>query len=329
MTGILPTLDDVARVAAVSRSTVSRVVNDAPTVSMEMRERVRRVITELGYQPNRAARALASGRADRLHLLVIDDCSEAFSSNPYYTRVLAGILSVLDDSDIRLRIHVVDEPEAGPVLAELVDRTGLGAILVNVRPEVAEALRARYDRVVSLGRSRPGVASIDPNNAAGAYAVVRHLYATGRRRIGYIDGPEYSPCARGRRSGYETAMREAGLPPLYVDGDFRREAGATGVARLLDRRPDLDAVFAACDLSATGALQALTAAGRRVPEDVAVVGFDDCVLAQCANPPLSSVYQPVEQIAALAARDLVHGRVERRWHRVLPTELRVRASSWS
>jgi DNA-binding LacI/PurR family transcriptional regulator len=322
-----PTLEDVARMAGVSRSTVSRVVNRQGEVAPGVRRRVERAIAKMGYYPHGAARALASGRADAVDLVVIDDCAANFGVNPYYTRVLAGVLGALAGTDARVRLHVVDEAAGAATLAEIAAGTGLGALLVNVPAGMAEEFYRQCDRAVSLGRSAPQVPFIDPENTAGTDGAIRHLYRAGRRRIAAIHGPQTHPCAVGRRRGYLNAMTDTGLTPVWVDGDFRREVGLSAARHLLATRPDIDAIFAGCDLMATGVLQALAESGRRVPHDVAVVGFDDSVLAACATPPLTSVSQPVEEIAGIATEALLHRQAKPRWERIMPTSLTIRQSS--
>jgi DNA-binding LacI/PurR family transcriptional regulator len=323
------TLEDVARAAGVSRSTVSRVVNSQGEVAPGIRRRVQRTIDELGYHPHPAARALASGRADVVDLVVVDDCPASFGTNPYYTRVVAGVLGALAGSDARLRLHVVSEEEATATLDRVAAGAVLGTLLVNVPATLAERFHRRCERVVSLCRSAPEVPFIDPENAAGAADAIHHLYRAGRRRIAAIHGPHTSPCATGRRRGYLDAMTDSGLPPISLDGDFRREVGLGAARRLLAARPDVDAIFAGCDLMATGVLQALAESGRRVPDDVAVVGFDDCVLAACTTPPLTSVRQPVEESAGIATDALLTHQAKPRWQRTMPTSLTVRQSSTS
>lgn len=159
------------------------------------------------------------------------------------------------------------------------------------------------------------------------YAAIHHLYGAGRRRIAAVHGPRANPCANGRRTGYADAIRDAGLMPISADGDFRREGGLRATRELLAAQPGVDAIFAGCDHTATGVLQALAQSGRRVPDDVAVIGFDDSVLAACANPPLTTVCQPVEQIAATAATALLNGQAGTEWHRIVPTELVIRESA--
>jgi DNA-binding LacI/PurR family transcriptional regulator len=321
------TITDVARVAGVSRGTASRVINDEPGVARDVRERVRQVIDELGYRPNPAARALASGRTDVVDLVVSDACSATFGVNPYYGRVVAGILSGLAGTSAHMRLHLVAGPDVPGLLASLARTADLGAVLVNV-PEtmVAEAYQ-HTDRLVCMHSSAPRVPYVDTQNEAGARAAVAHLVGRGRRRIAGIHGPETHPCAAQRHNGYLGAMREAGLGPLTGSGDFRRDVGHREASRLLTDHPDIDALFVACDLMAVGALQALAEMGRRVPDDVAVVGFDDSLLAASAIPPMSSVRQPVEDMAAAATRALLGRVLTPHWRQVLPADLVVRASS--
>jgi len=321
-----PTLADVAAEAGVSKAAASRVINDAPGVAPQTRARVRQVISALGYRPDPVARALASGHGDVIELVVVDDAA-VFGTSPYYGRVTAGILQELAGSNAQLRVHVIEQAGAAALLARIADTVSLGLVLVNVPPPLAAELYARCDRVVSLGPSAPGVPFIGLENAEGAYAAVSHLHETGRRRIAALHGQAGNPCADGRREGHRRAIRDLDLPDISAEGKFRREAGYELTQRLLAEEPELDALFVSCDLMATGTLQALADAGRRVPQDVAVVGFDDSVIAECSTPPLSSVHQPVEQMAAAATRALVRRQLAPYWQCLFPAVLRVRRSS--
>jgi DNA-binding LacI/PurR family transcriptional regulator len=320
------TLTDVAAEAGVSKAAVSRVINNAPGVSPRTREHVRQVIARLGYRPDPVARALASGHGDVVELVVVDDAA-IFGASPYYGRVTAGMLQELAGGNAQLRVHVVDEAGAAALLARIAETVSLGVLFVNVAPGLAAEFHARCERVVSMGPSAPGIPFIGLANADGAYAAVRHLYDTGRRRIAALHGQDSNPDAAGRREGYCRAVRDFDLPDISATGKFRRESGYELTHQLLAGEPELDAIFVACDLMATGAMQALTDAGRQVPGDVAVVGFDDSVIAECANPPLTSVHQPVEEMAAAATRALVNRQLAPHWQCVFPAPLRVRQSS--
>jgi DNA-binding LacI/PurR family transcriptional regulator len=322
-----PTLVDVARAAGVSRATASRVINQQPRVAPEVRQRVLEVVAELDYHPDTSARALASGRVDVLDLVVVEEDTKAFSHNPFYGRVLAGVLAALNGTDAQMRVRLVPERAAGRVLNEIADACSLGTLLVNVPPSLAQPFHDRCPLVVSLGRSAETVPFTEPENSKGARLAVEHLVATGRRLVAAIDGRRTNPCAIDRHVGYVDAVRAAGLRPVWADGNFCRQGGYAATMELLTAQPDLDGIFAACDLSATGALQALAHAGRRVPDDVAVVGFDGSVLATCANPPLTSVSQPVEDMTEYAVRQLLDRQVGDQWHEVFPVTLSVRAST--
>jgi DNA-binding LacI/PurR family transcriptional regulator len=322
-----PTLVDVARVAGVSRSTASRAINGQRAVAEDVRRRVLRAVATLGYHPDASARALASGRLDVLDLVVVEQDVSAFSANPFYGRVTAGLLEALSGTDVQMRIHVTPTSTVAQVLDDMAKSGSLGTLLVNVPGQLAERFHRRYRPVVSLGRFGAGVPYSEAENARGSALAVGHLLSAGRRVIAAIDGPAWNPCAVERHDGYLETMASAGLTPMWTAGDFRRQGGYAATLRLLKSRPDVDAIFAACDLTAAGAIQALTATGRRVPEDVAVIGFDDSVVATTTNPALTAVRQPVEEMTARAARELMYGHVDRSWHESFPVTLSVRAST--
>jgi DNA-binding LacI/PurR family transcriptional regulator len=321
-----PTLADVAAAAGVSKAAASRVVNDAPGVAPETRAHVRRVIERLGWRPDPAARALASGHGDVIELVVVDDPS-CFSDNPYYGRVTAGVLLELAGGHAQLRVHVIEEARAAALLSTLADTVSLGALLLNVSPAMAAAFHARCDRVVTMGPSAPGVPYVDMENAAGTAMAVRHLHETGRRRIAAVHGQEGNPDADARREGYARAVRDLGRPDISAIGKFNPEQGYELTQRLLAADPSIDAIVAANDQMATGVVRALTHLGRRIPQDVAVVGFDNCILASRLTPALTSVHQPVEEMAAAATRALINRQVAPHWRLVFPAALRIRESS--
>jgi DNA-binding LacI/PurR family transcriptional regulator len=320
MTERRPTLADVARVAGVSRTTASRALNGAYGTSETTRDWVRGVAARLGFEPHSVARALATGRAsagsrERIEILIVDADPAALSAKPFYGRVLTGAMQALGGQDIALEVRRVDTPP--PVGTD----PPFGRLLINM-PGPAGAAYARQCRTVALGRSASGVTFVAPDNDSGGHQAAAHLVNSGRRRIGAVFGPP-TPCAHERRAGFLRVMAGAGQAVVAADGDFTRSRAYAATRELLAREPGLDAVFASCDVSAMGVLQALREAGRRVPHDVAVVGFDGSALAEAAD--LSSVYMPVEEEAASAVRHLLDparpapGR--------LPTTLAVRGSS--
>jgi DNA-binding LacI/PurR family transcriptional regulator len=331
------TLEEVAHLAGVSRATVSRVVNGSPRVSPDVRTDVQAAIERLGYVPNRAARSLVTRRSDSIAVVITEPSARLFS-DPFFPRLLRGISSELAARDRQLVLLMPDSPADESRTADYLTAGHVdGALLVSLHADdpLPARLAAAGIPMVLVGRPPKGTAAsfVDVDNREGTQTAVAHLIAGGRRRIATIAGPRDMAVGTDRLTGYRDALIEAGLaadPTLETIGDFTQEGGAAGMRRLLAARPDLDAVFAASDLMAAGALAALAAAGRRVPADVAVVGFDDSPVATTTTPQLTSVRQPIEEmghetarllLAAVEAADPVPRRV------ILATELVRRASS--
>jgi DNA-binding LacI/PurR family transcriptional regulator len=331
-----PTLDQVAERAGVGRGTVSRVINGSPQVSEHTRLAVEAAVAELGYVPNLAARALVTRRTDAV-ALVISESEERVFSEPFFAGVVRGISARVSAAGRQLVLALAVAPER-PLERYLTAQHVDGVLLVSLHGDdpLPELLRGRGLPVVLGGRPPAGYGGpfVDVDNVGGAQAGVAHLVARGRRRIATISGPQDMGAGQDRLAGYRAALAGAGLaedPALVAEGDFSEVSGLQAMRRLLAGHPDVDAVFAANDLMAIGALRALRDAGRRVPEDVAVVGFDDSPLSRVTDPPLSTVRQPVEEMGSTMADMLVRfiSGADAGIHRsaVLPTELVVRASS--
>jgi len=333
----IPTLEEVARVAGVSRATASRVVNGSPKVGIEVRQSVERAIAQLGYVPNRAARSLVTRRNASVGVVIAEPTGRIFS-DPFFVEVLRGISAGLGARQMQLVLVMSQSPEEERRAERYLARGHVdGVILFSLHGDdpLPEHLQSQGIPVVVGGEPPPGarVSYVDNDNHGGAFAAVKHLIELGRTRIATITGPLDMPAGVTRRLAYRDALRAAGRTPdgdLEESGGFTREGGQRAMEVLLQRSPDIDAVFAASDLMAAGALSALYAAGRRVPEDVAVVGFDDSIIALSTQPALSSVRQSMEVMGrelvrvllqAVDARDRVVRRV------VLGTELIVRQSS--
>ncbi|WP_062213996.1 LacI family DNA-binding transcriptional regulator [Streptomyces sp. NBRC 109706] len=284
-----PTMVSIAERAGVSIASVSRVLN-GQGARRDTTERVRRAATELGYVPNAVARSLKDGRTRQLTFAMPD------IGNPVYVAMVRAIQEVTKAAGYRLLLHSTDavaEDELA-VLRSLADRTSDGLILCPIRITDAhvEALGRAAGPVVVIGSPPPGVPvdSVRADSVAGAALAVRHLHATGRRRIAFVNGPADTVPGHNRGLGYRGALAECGLPydeRLVVHTEFGIEAGAEAVRRLLPARPD--AVFCANDQLALGAAHALLARGLRIPEDLAVAGMDDSQLARAGWPPLTSV----------------------------------------
>ncbi|MGW4837780.1 LacI family DNA-binding transcriptional regulator [Streptomyces globisporus] len=334
-----PTLEEVAARAGVGRGTASRVINGSPRVSDATREAVEAAVAELGYVPNRAARALAGNRTDAI-ALVVPEPETRFFAEPYFSAIVRGVGAALADTEMQLLLTLVGNDRERRRLAQYLTAHRVdGVLLVAVHaddplPELLEQLGMPC--VISGARhAAETLPSVDSDNFEGARAAVEHLVSRGRRQVATITGRLEVYGAQRRLDGYRAAISAAGLAPderLIAPADFTEEGGAAAMRDLLARRPDLDAVFVASDVMAAGARQVLREADRRIPEDVALVGFDDSVVARHMHPALTSVRQPIEEMGRRMAQlllDEIAGRTpgDERPSVVLPTELVVRDSS--
>ncbi|GHH73156.1 LacI family transcriptional regulator [Streptomyces sulfonofaciens] len=331
-----PTIKTVAARAGVGRTTVSRVINGSDLVSDKARAAVLAAIAELKYVPNSVARGLVTSRTDSI-ALVIPESESRLGSEPYFSAVIRGVSTGLAATRTQLQLVLVrDQGELDQLTDTVATRRVDGVLLVSVHADdpLPGLLEEMGLPTVLAGRrsSCESLSHVHSDNAGGAAAAVRHLMARGRRTIATIAGPQDMDVGRGRLGGWREALTGAGREPdgLVAVSDFTEEGGERAMARLLADAPGLDAVFAASDVMAAGALLELRRQGRRVPEDVAVVGFEDSIIARHTNPPLTSVRQPVEEIGETIARVLLEEIADPdapRRHLVLPTELIVRASS--
>ncbi|MET4673610.1 MULTISPECIES: LacI family DNA-binding transcriptional regulator [unclassified Streptomyces] len=332
-----PTLEEVAARAGVGRGTASRVINGSPRVSEATREAVQAAVAELGYVPNRAARALAGNRTDAI-ALVVPEPETRFFAEPYFSAIVRGVGAALADTEMQLLLTLAGNDRERRRLAQYLTAHRVdGVLLVAVHaddplPELLEQLGMPC--VISGARhANEPLASVDSDNFDGARAAVEHLITRGRRSVATITGRLEVYGAQRRLDGYRAALAAAGLPPderLIAPADFTEEGGARAMRELLARRPQLDAVFAASDVMAAGARQVLREADRRIPDDVALIGFDDSVVARHMHPALTSVRQPIEEMGRRMAQLLLEeiaGRTGERPTVVLPTELVVRDSS--
>ncbi|NYF09127.1 LacI family transcriptional regulator [Leifsonia sp. AK011] len=335
-----PTLEAVAAEAGVSRSTVSRVVNGSSHVSPDVVLTVNDAIERLGYIPNRAARSLANRRTMAIALVVPEDV-QRFFGDPFFSEVMQGIITVIEGSDYVLNLQLA-KPDApsSKTIRYLLGGNVDGAIVVSHHS--GDEFFTRLDATIPVvfgGRpfhpetgdsATPDNNYVDVDNSAGAALGTRHLVDLGRRTIGTIAGPANMQAAVDRRDGWASALGEAGLDAsLVAYGDFSMGSGAAAMRELLERNPDIDGVFVASDLMARGAISVLRSQGRRVPEDVAVVGFDDSSAATNGEIGLTTVHQPSRQMGtemALMLLDLLGGETTER-ARVLPTRLVVRESA--
>jgi len=310
-----------------------------PQVSVGARKAVERAAVDLGYVPNRAARSLAAGRSESVGVLVPEPTSRLFG-DPVLPQLLSAIGRELSESGMQM---VLFAPQSAPDLSRLEQYLAGGhvdAVLLLALHEsdsLPARLHARGIPMVFGGRPRGGVdvSFVDVDNQAGGRYATEHLVLRGRRRIAHIAGPQNRHPARERLQGFREAMWNAGLrSDLVEEGATDRDSGEMAMARLLAIDPDLDAVFAASDAVAAGAMWALQVLGRRVPDDVAVIGFDDSPIAATTQPPMSSVRHLVEDMGREMARlalslSAVRGQEPRRV--ILDPELALRESTmgWS
>ncbi|MFG2126685.1 LacI family DNA-binding transcriptional regulator [Streptomyces sp. NPDC048751] len=310
-----PTLEAVAARAGVSRATVSRVVNGGAGVREPLVQRVRRAVEELGYVPNQAARSLVTRRHDAVAVVIAEPETRVFA-DPFFALQLRGISKELTAHDNQLVLLLTegrdDHARVGRYLAGgHVD----GALVFSLHLDDPLPGLIRGAGVPTVFGGRPGwsdgsgggatVAYVDSDNRGGAREAVRHLLGLGRGRVAHITGALDQTSAVDRLEGYRDVLPDAD-PRLVVEGDFTPAGGERAMRELLDRCPDLDAVFAANDLTAAGALRVLREHGRRVPDDVAVIGFDDMLaVAEQTDPPLTTIRQDIEEAGRLMARVLL------------------------
>jgi DNA-binding LacI/PurR family transcriptional regulator len=329
-----PTLESVASRAGVSRATASRVVNGSPTVAPHIREAVLRAVADLGYVPNQAARSLVTQRTNSIALVLTESAGRVFSDDPYFPTIIQGVSQELDAAGKQLVLMMVNSTAGHDRVEQFTTGGHVDGVMV-ASMHGADPLPTTLARmgipVVVNGRpmGRIGVPYVDVANEGGARLAVRHLLAAGRRRIATIAGPQDMVAGVDRLNGYRAELRDSDRRSIIAVGDFTRESGITAMRQLLADDPALDAVFVASDLMAEGALRALRQAGRRVPDDVAVIGFDDNEIARYTEPPLTTVRQPIIDIGRTMARQLLRiadgEAVEAAT--VLPTELVVRESA--
>jgi DNA-binding LacI/PurR family transcriptional regulator len=340
-----PTLDEVAALAGVGRGTVSRVINGSPQVSPAARAAVEQAIRQLGYVPNRAARALVTKRTDSV-ALVVSESQERVFAEPFFARIVRGISAGLRDTPLQLWLAMSQSPEERERLTQhLTSQHVDGVLLLSLHGDdpLPRLLEERGLPMVLGGRPTEMMVLdpdpqqqtwyVDVDNELGARQAVEHLVAIGRRRVATIAGPADMGVGLARLNGWRHACVAAGLAAtddLVVHADFSEAGGAAAMRQLLASRPDLDAVFAAADLMAAGALRVLREEQRRVPEDVAVVGFEDSAIARQTAPALTTVHQPVEEMGRqMAALLLARIRCQQpeRTQILLPTHLVVRQST--
>ncbi|RBM04790.1 LacI family DNA-binding transcriptional regulator [Streptomyces sp. PT12] len=341
MHGPHPTLEAVAAHAGVSRATVSRVVNGTPGVRPELRERVKLSVAALGYVPNSAARSLVTRRTGAVAVVIAEPETRVFA-DPFFAQQLRGIGRELAGHDTQLLLMLLEQRADYDRIGRYLSGGHVdGTLMFSLHIDDPLPAIAAASGLPTVFGGRPGWAGaendaqllyVDTDNRDGARQAVHHLVARGRERIAVISGPLDQTSAVDRLDGYLDAL---GLtepdPALLARGDFTVEGGARAMEALLDGpSPAPDAVFAGNDLMATGVLRTLRARGLRVPDDVAVVGYDDLEPAAWSEPALTTVRQDVAGMGEIMARLLLRrlDRPEERLEPVItPAELVVRGSA--
>ncbi|MDQ7992097.1 MAG: LacI family DNA-binding transcriptional regulator [Propionicimonas sp.] len=304
----LPTLDDVARVAGVSRATVSRVVNGGRLVSADTAEAVNRAIGELGYQPNRAARALVTRRAGAV-AVVVPETDERVFSDPFFPQAYHGALTAFSGVDVQVLLAMAQPGESAARMGRYLDSGHVdGAIVLSHHgPELAHELAKSAHPAVFIGDPQmPGLPYVELDQVNAAITGTNHLIQRGATRIATITGPMDMNAGMERLRGFESAMTAAGLVPVgVVEGDFTARGGELAATRLLAEAPELDGLFVASDLMAFGAMRVLRRAGRRIPDEVRVVGFDNSTVALQTSPQLTTMTNPASELARMAGEMLL------------------------
>jgi DNA-binding LacI/PurR family transcriptional regulator len=328
-----PTIYDVARLAGVSTATVSRALNDTGQIAPATRRAIEEAVKELGYRANTIARSLVTKSTETIAFLLPD------ITNPFYAALVSGIQERVLERNYTMLLCTTDgDPEREEQYLNVLRAKQVDGALVDglvLPPErIAHFVEDGFP-IVCLDRDvdSRSVPLVQVDNRLGARMATEHLLSLGHTRIAHVAGAEELRISEERVAGYTEALAAAGLsadPRLVVSGGFTDEGGHRATRQLLESGVTFSALFAANDLSAIGAVNAITELGRRVPQDVSVVGFDDVHLSRFASPPLTTIHQPAFEIAQRATEiliDLTHGRKARKLRHLLEPTLVVRAST--
>jgi LacI family transcriptional regulator len=329
------TLEDIAKKAGVSRSTVSRVVNNHPNVSPEVRKRILKTIQSTGFHPNAAARSLASQRTWMIGLVIPRSVS-SFFTDPFFPQLTQGIAFACNNNNYTLSLFLVGNKEDEEKIFPRISRRGLlDGILIQAgssEDKLIDQIAKSNVPMVVVGRpfEPEGISNIDVDNVSAAISATRHLIDLGYKRIGMITGSRTSAVTIDRREGFYKALRAAGRKAdedLIIEGDFTEDSGYVAMQKIIKDKPD--AVFAQSDIMAVGAMRAVQDAGLSIPEDIAFVGFDDLPIASTFKPRLTTVRQPITRFGVKAVElleDLIENGIKPARHLIIDTELIIRDS---
>lgn len=329
------TINEIAEIAGVSPSTVSRVINNDPTVSKQTRTRVQAIIDKLHYDPKPITRSLTNEHK-RVIGLVIPTAFSSLFTDPFFSPLSQGISTVCTANDFTLMLWLI-KPEAEKRKINIINSKLVEGIIVAsnmIDDPLIDFLLSQKIPLVTVGRNdNPLVNSVDSDNIQGAMLAVQHLVDTNRKKLATITGNIYLFCGRDRLSGFKNGLEKNDLPILEENiayGDFSEESGYKQAKRLL-AQADFDGLFAASDMIAIGAIRAIQEAGLKVPQDIALVGFDDTAGASSYQPALTTVRQQTYKLGSTAAElmiDLLESENTPAPRQiVLPTELIVRETA--
>jgi LacI family transcriptional regulator len=329
------TIEEIAKKAGVSRSTVSRVINDDPNVKDQTRERVMEVVTSHNYVPSRAARKLAGGRTGVIGLVIPIGVSRLFVE-PFFPSLIQSVTNRCNTTNRSVMFWLGEPDYERRMINQILGNDLLdGVIVSSLRDEdpIVAALSLSEIPFVLVGRYRNDakVNFVDIDNQGAARTAVNYLIQIGRKKIATITGVSDMIVSKDRLEGYRLALKKAGIPfdpSLVVDGGFIEDGGYSAMGRLFPQNPD--AIFAASDAMAVGAIRFLKEHGKRVPEDVAVIGFDDAPFALGHQPALSTVHQPIAQLGAQAVDllvELIENNHAEPTNRILSSDLLIRESA--
>jgi len=328
------TLEDVARISGVSRSTVSRVINTDPNVGERTRQKVQEVIQNLNFQPNMAARGLAAGSTKVIGLVIPVGISSIFS-DPYFPLVIQGVSSACNHLGYSIMLWLAKPLYERKTISQIIYNGLIDGVIVLATlldDPLIDSLSESNRPFMTIGRhpTNEKINYVDVDNRSGAYLAVSYAIRAGYHRVGLIGGPRNTISGLDRYQGYLDALRQFGLPvipELVTESDYSDAGSYQTMKRLLPFHPD--AVFAASDAMAFAAIRAIQEVGLSVPKDIAIVGFDDIPPAATSKPPLTTVRQPILQTGKIAAEILIDmiEHPDSHPHRVvLPTELVIRSS---
>lgn len=301
---------DVAARAGVSQTTASRVLSGFKNVAPDTRAAVTEAAEALGYEVNLAARSLASARSQSIGFVVSEPSAHLWNGT-YFPRLLKGITEAAEDSHLQLAIFMRQPEQTSKRLRRYLTQGHVDGLLVitSTRDDPLLVDLLSHGMAVVVGGRPIGVddaSYVDVDNFRGAAVATNHLLKNGYKRPAHIAGPSDTAAGEDRLRGYLHAMQQSDIPPTFVQAkDFSYQEGAAAAISILEHEPTVDAFFAAGDSLGLGAMTAVTASGRRIPEDVGLIGFDDSEPAAAATPPMSSMFQSVEQLGKEMVRLLI------------------------